>query len=324
MNSNKESADTFIGVDVGGTFTDFSVAIPAKGTKFLHKVASTPDHPERAIVEGITEILDRYALSAANIQLIAHGTTVGTNALIQRKCGKVALVTSEGFRDLLELGRQTRPKVYDIHLDHPPPLVERRNRYEVKQRRRSDGTQMIPLVPEQIIKLAAVLTKEDIDCAVVCFLHSYAFPEDEEEVANILRDNMPTGIPIITSSSVYPEFREYERFSTAVINGALLTLMSEYLDRLQAEIAGMGIQTELKISQSSGGLMSMRMARKLPIRASLSGPAAGVLGAITRAKAAGWNEIITLDVGGTSADVSLIRGGKPTEVNERNLAGFPI
>ena len=321
---DKKTTETFIGVDVGGTFTDFSIVMPTESQKILHKVASTPDHPERAIIDGIAEILSKYDLSPSKVKLVAHGTTVGTNALIQRRCGRVAIVTSEGFRDLLELGRQTRPKVYDIHLDHPDPLVQRKDRYEVKQRRRADGISITPIVPEEIRELGARLTKEAIDCIIICFLHSYAFPEDENTVASLLREGMPNGIPIITSSSVYPEFREYERFSTAVINGALLTLMGEYLDRLQSTIVAMGIQTEIKISQSSGGLMSMRMARQLPIRASLSGPAAGVLGAISRAKVAGWNDIITLDVGGTSADVSLIRNGAPTEVNERNLAGFPI
>ncbi len=316
--------EIFIGVDVGGTFTDFSISIPSEGQTILHKVASTPDRPERAIIDGITEILKKYDLSADNVKLVAHGTTVGTNALIQRKYGTVALVTSDGFRDLLEIGRQTRPKVYDIHLDHSTPLVERKNRHEVQQRRRADGTILKPIIQDEITKLGYRLTEEKIDCVVICFLHSYAFPEDENTVADLLRQVVPGHVPVITSSSVYPEFREYERFSTAVINGALLTLMRAYLDRLSSEVSDIGIQTEIKISQSSGGLMSVRMARQLPIRASLSGPAAGVLAAINRASSAGWEDIITLDVGGTSADVSLIRQAKPTQVTERNLAGFPI
>ena len=159
--------EIFIGVDVGGTFTDFSIAIPSEGQTILHKVASTPDRPERAIIDGITEILKKYDLSADNVKLVAHGTTVGTNALIQRKCGTVAIVTSEGFRDLLELGRQTRPKVYDIHLDHSTPLVERKDRHEVQQRRRADGTILKPIIQDEITKLGNRLTEEKIDCVVI-------------------------------------------------------------------------------------------------------------------------------------------------------------
>jgi len=313
-----------IGVDVGGTFTDFTVSTSAGNRLILHKTPSTPAAPEQAITDGIREIFERWHLDPRHVTRLSHGTTVGTNALIQRRIGRVALVTSEGFRDLLEIGRQTRPMVYNIHKDHPKPLVPRHLRYEVPQRRRADGRVHVPLDEAKVRALAAVLVAEAVDCVVVCFLHSYAFPEDEGRAAEILRDNLPASVAVITSSSVYPEFREYERFSTAVVNGALLTVVGSYLDRLTAGVAALGIDTDVKISQSSGGLMSVAMARRLPIRASLSGPAAGVQGAAHRAAISGWPNIITLDAGGTSADVSLLRDAAPVEVNERDLAGFPI
>lgn len=313
-----------IGVDVGGTFTDLVVTLGGADRTVLHKVPSTPERPDRAIIDGIREVLAAEGLAAAEVSHLAHGTTVGTNALIQRRGGKVALVTSEGFRDLLEIGRQTRPRVYDIHLDHPKPLVERALRLEVPERRLADGTVHRPLDEARLREAADVIRRERVDCVVVCFLHSYAWPEHERRAVEVLSDALPDSVRVISSSSVYPEFREFERFSTAVLNGALLTTMGAYLDRLTEEVSGLGIGAEAKISQSAGGLMSVEMARRFPVRASLSGPAAGVLGAARRAETAGFRDIVTLDVGGTSADVSLLRDARPTEVHERTLAGFPL
>ena len=194
--------------------------------------------------------------------------------------------------------------------------------YEVPQRTLADGSTLTPLDEDAVAEAAAELAAASVDCVVVCFLHSYAFPDDENRAAEILRRNLPSQIAVLTSSSVYPEFREYERFSTAVLNGALLTVVSSYLDRLISGVEKLGIPSEIKIGQSSGGLMSVRMAREFPVRACLSGPAAGVQGAARRT--ANESNLITMDVGGTSADVSLLLGGKPTEVSERELAGFPI
>ena len=314
----------YVGVDVGGTFTDIVVNIDDGRGFCLYKLPSTPDAPEKAIIDGLGTILEENRLVANRIQRLAHGTTVGTNALIQRKCGKVALITSAGFRDLLELARQTRPKVYDMHRDNREPLVPRALRFEVPQRRLADGTVHIPLEPAAVVNAARRLANEDVDCVVVCFLHSYAFPEDEVLAAEILRANLPDSTTVLTSSSVYPEFREYERFSTAVLNAALITVFGSYLDRLTQATDDIDITAEIKISQSSGGLMSVRMAKELPIRASLSGPAAGVQGALFRAAVAGFNNIVTLDMGGTSADVALLENGAPVEVIARDLAGFPI
>lgn len=314
----------YVGVDVGGTFTDIAINLGDGSELILYKLSSTPDSPEKAIVDGIETVLQNKNLKAEDIKRFAHGTTVGTNALIERKCGKVALVTSEGFRDLLEIGRQTRPTVYDMHLDHPKPLVDRELRFEVPQRRLADGTSYVKLDEGALEQVALAIKEQEVDCVVVCFLHSYAFPEDEISAEKILKACLPNKVRVLTSSSVFPEFREYERFSTAVLNAALITIVGEYLDRLTNLISELGIKSEVKISQSSGGLMSVRMAKEFPVRASLSGPAAGVQGALRRSSEAGYKDIITLDVGGTSADVALLQGGKPIEVNGRDLAGFPI
>ena len=313
-----------IGVDVGGTFTDLAVSVPGENRHIRYKIPSTPDRPDVAIVEGIATVLAEHGLDAGNVIRLSHGTTVGTNALIQRKVGKVAVVTSQGFRDLLEIGRQVRPKVYDIHLDFPKPLVPRRLRFEVRERRRADGSVHVPLDEDGVREVGSLLASEGVDCVAVCFLHSYAYPENEERAVDILRDVLPDNVYVLSSTEVYPEFREYERFSTAVLNGALLTVVDAYLDRFSAEVARLGVLAEPKVSQSSGGLMSVHMTRKLPIRACLSGPAAGVLGASHRAPAAGFRNVITLDIGGTSADVSVLIDGAATEVRNRMLAGFPL
>ena len=313
-----------IGVDVGGTFTDFAVSIPEKNMQLLYKLPSTPDRPDDAIIQGLKHFLASHKLEPKEIVRFGHGTTVGTNALIQRRVGKVAMVTSRGFRDLLEIGRQTRPKVYDMHQDFPKPLVPRWLRYEVSERMRADGIVHVPLNEGELKEVAAALEKEKIDCVAVCFLHSHAFPEHEQRAAEILKQNMSADVSVMTSSMVYPEFREYERFSTTVLNAALLTVMSAYLDRLTKGVAKTGVVAEPTISQSGGGLMSAAYSRQYPIRSALSGPAAGVLGAAYRAKATNEPNIITLDIGGTSADVSLLANGEPSVVHSRRLAGFPL
>lgn len=313
-----------VGIDVGGTFTDVTVHVPGRAQPVLYKLPSTPDAPDRAIIDGVQKILSAAGLSPAMVGRISHGTTVGTNALIQRKIGTVGLVTTRGFRDLLEIGRQTRPRVYDIHLDHPPPIVPRERRHEVDERMLSDGRVHRPLSRDGLREVAAKLRAQEVDSVVVCFLNAYAYPAHEEDAVCFLSQELPASTHVIASSSIYPEFREYERFSTAVLNAALLTVMNDYLDRFSNDARDLGIRVAPEVSQSVGGLMSIDMAREVPLRASLSGPAAGVIGAASRATASGAGNIITLDMGGTSADVSLLVEGQAAEVQNRTLAGYPL
>ena len=313
-----------IGVDVGGTFTDITVSESDSERQILHKLPSTPDRPEQAIVEGLRALLETSGIDAAAIERLSHGTTVGTNALIQRRVGTVGLLTSEGFRDLLEIGRQTRPRVYDIHTDHPKPLVPRELRVEVRERLLADGTVHRELDETALPGLARRLTDAGVDSVVVGFINAYAFPAHEQRAAEVLRAHLPEYIHVVCSSDIFPEFREYERFSTAVLNAALFTVMNAYLDRFERGAVDLGVTVAPQISQSVGGLMSLSMAREIPLRASLSGPAAGVIGAARRAQATGITNLITLDMGGTSADVSLLVDNRPTEVQDRTLAGFPL
>ena len=319
-----------IGVDVGGTFTDLTVQVAADndaqtgGRQVLHKLASTPQQPEIAIIEGIREVLAREGLDPTEVTRLSHGTTVGTNALIQRKVGKVAVVTTRGFRDLLDIGRQTRPRVYDVHLDHPAPLVPRELRLEVTERLLADGTIHLPLHEAEVEVLAEQLATAGVDSVVVCFLNAYAHPVHEQRAVELLTQRLPPAVHVVASSDIYPEFREFERFSTAVLNAALFTVMNAYLDRFAQATADLGVPVEPDISQSVGGLMSIEMAREIPLRASLSGPAAGVTATAGRARVSGHANVITLDMGGTSADVSLLVDGRAIEVQDRMLAGFPL
>jgi N-methylhydantoinase A len=211
-----------IGVDVGGTFTDFSVALP-RGIEILHKMPSTPDAPDRAIIQGLRELLADPRLLADAVGRLAHGTTVGTNALIQRRIGTVGMVTTRGFRDLLEIARQTRPRVYDLHEDHPRALVPRHLRLEVGERMRADGTVHLPLPEPEVQAAGRRLAAARVDCIAVCFLHAHAYPAHERRAAEILRTMLP-GTLVIASHEVHPEFREYERCTVDRCRNMLITL----------------------------------------------------------------------------------------------------
>jgi N-methylhydantoinase A len=309
-----------IGVDVGGTFTDFYGVDETGGAVWLHKRASTPDDPGRAIVEGIEAFL---AERDADVRRLAHGTTVGTNALIQRKGGRVALVTTRGFRDLLEIGRQIRPHMYDLYADFPPPLVPRERRFEVSERILADGSVHRPLDRGEVEAVILAVRESSAEACAVCFLFGYLNPAHEEAVAARLRAALPE-VHLSLSSAVQPEFREYERFSTTALNAYLQPVMVRYLARLADELEARLPAAEVGINQSSGGLMSLARAAEVPIRTALSGPAAGVIGAVEVATAAGMPDVITLDMGGTSADVALIRGGRAAVGFDRQVADFPI
>lgn len=312
-----------IGVDVGGTFTDFYAANNEDGSIHVGKTSSTPANPAQAILTGLTALCERYDIPLDEIERLSHGTTVGTNALIQRTGSRVALITTRGFRDLLEIGRQTRPHMYDLQKDHPAPLVEREDRIELRERmdaqgevvRAPDSNEIAAAVDEAIAAGAAA-------CAIG-FLFAFRNSAHEQQVAKVLRERAGD-IAISLSSEVQPEFREYERLSTTVLNAYLQPVMWEYLETLERGVAEQAPNATLGINQSSGGLMSPERARELPVRTALSGPAAGAVGAAHAARQTGRRNIITLDMGGTSADVALIRDYKVDLAFDRDVAGFPI
>lgn len=312
-----------VGVDVGGTFTDFFAFEADTRTVRLYKRPSTPGNPAEAIVCGFDELCAEFKIDPSQVVAFAHGTTVATNALIQRRGAKVAMLTTKGFRDLLEIGRQMRPHMYSLQKSNPPPLVPRDLVWEVDERIMADGRVARPVDPSYLEGLKERVASGEIQALVIGFLFSYLNDAHEREVASEVAKACPN-LLLSLSSEVQPEFREYERLSTTVLNAYLQPVMKAYLDHLENEVAKRVQGLEVGIYQSSGGLMSLSVARRFPIRTALSGPAAGAVGAIHTARASGRKNIITLDMGGTSADVALMSSDELTIAYERVVADFPV
>ena len=312
-----------IGVDVGGTFTDFFALNEITGAIEVGKTPSTPDNPAIAVVSGLSALAQRHHIDLAKVTRLSHGTTVGTNALIQRRGGKVVMITTRGFRDLLEIGRQTRPHMFDLFADHLPALVPRDLRLELNERMDAEGNVLSAPSSDDLQTLARAIKDIDAQSCAICFLFGFRNGAHEREVARALRE-AGVDIELSLSSQVQPEFREYERFSTTVLNAYLQPVMNEYILTLESEITETTPNATLGINQSSGGLMTAERARALPVRTALSGPAAGAVGAIHVAHSAGKPNVITLDMGGTSADVALIRNYRADISFDRDVAGFPI
>jgi N-methylhydantoinase A/oxoprolinase/acetone carboxylase beta subunit len=307
-----------IGVDTGGTFTDF-VRIDANGLS-THKVRSTPDDPSRAILEGLSALgLDVSGAAAAGSTRddVVHGSTVATNAVLERRGARVALVATAGFEDVIHIGRQTRPELYNIFVKPRVPLVGRGLVFGVRERLDANGDVVTPLDAADVDRLVAVIQDSGADIVAVCLLHSYVNDAHEQLVAGRLR---AAGISVCTSAEVLPEYREFERWSTTVVNAYVTPLMERYLGRLQAAL---GRAVSLAIMQSNGGSISAAAARAQAVRTVLSGPAAGVVGARAVAAAAGFTHVISFDMGGTSTDVSLIDNRIHTTTDAR-VGDFPV
>ena len=313
----------FVGVDVGGTFTDFYAFDEDQQVIRVHKRPSTPENPALAILSGLDDLARDQGVIPNDVSRFAHGTTVATNALIQRRGAAVALITTEGFRDLLEIGRQIRPKMYDLKADEPPPLVPRKHRIEIKERIAADGSIVEALEDDAIRKAVEATKASGAEACAVGLLFSFLNPEHERRIGETLKAELPD-VFVSLSSAVQPEFREYERLSTTVLNAYLQPIVTRYMDSLKEGLASRTPHATIGINQSSGGLMSVERAGKFPIRTALSGPAAGVIGAVHIAKLAGHDDVITLDMGGTSADVALIRDGKAGVGFNQKVADFPV
>src|SRR5947209_5985593 len=311
-----------IGVDVGGTFTDFFAFDDADDRIVLHKVASTPANPAHAVIAGLRELGARQGIDLAAITRLSHGTTVATNALIERRGGKVALVVTEGFRDLIEIGRQIRPHVFSLQQDYPAPLVPRELRFEAAERITADASAVKSLTANALSTLVKQIGEAKPDACAVCLLFSFLNPAHEAMIRNALAATYPD-MYLSISSEVQPEFREYERLSTTVLNAYLQPVIDRYLGDFAAGVAEAAPKAALGINQSSGGLMSVERARHVPIRTALSGPAAGAIGAIHMARLSGLPDVISLDMGGTSADVALIREYTAGTTFNKWIEGYP-
>jgi len=307
-----------IGVDVGGTFTDVLLHT-VDGRVQVRKLLSTPPSYDLAVVEAVSELAGRDRPAA--VTEVVHGTTVATNAVLQRLGAETALVTTRGFRDVLELRRLRIPHMYDLFWRKPPPLVERKLRFELAERVAADGTVLQDLDDAEVCELAGRLRELEIDSVAVCFLHSYLYPEHEQRVGAILAEELP-GATVSLSSEILREQREYERSATTVVNAYVRPLMASYIDRIRTGLDGIGLTgAPLQIMQSSGGVMTSEDAKLRPVFALESGPAAGVVAALGMAQRLGLENLISFDMGGTTAKASLIENGAIARGREYEVGG---
>ena len=308
-----------VGVDIGGTFTDI-VCLDHAGEVYIKKVSSTIDDYARAIIDGLRELFQADGLRGEEIDEVIHGTTVAANAIIELKGAKTGLITTKGFRDTLEIRRLRMPRLYDITWQKPPVLVERYLRTELGERINAKGQILEPLKEEEVGRALDMFRREGIEVLAVCLLNSYANPTHEQRVKAIVTDRAPE-LPVCVSSEVLPEVKEYERTSTTVVNSYVLPVIRRYLSTLRAGLDGIGVAAPLLIMQSNGGIMNAERAGKMPVYIIESGPAAGVVGAQALAHRMGLPNVITFDMGGTTAKASIVENGELSRASEYEVAG---
>ncbi len=297
-----------LAVDIGGTFTD--VVIELAERQESAKVLTTTLAPEEGVIQGIEVVLGRLGLLPSDIGVVIHGTTLATNALIERKGAKTAFLTTEGVGDILEMGFEKRYAHYDLYQERPPALVPPERRFEIPERAAASGGVLLALDESAVLRVADALRSAGIEAVAVGFLHAYAFPDHEERVREILSEHLDD-VTVCLSSEVCPEIREYERFSTTVANAYIRPLIAGYLERLAGMLVERGVTAPLFMMMSGGGLTTLDQARRLPIRLVESGPAGGAILAADLARQMGENEVMAFDMGGTTAKVCLIAGGAP-------------
>jgi N-methylhydantoinase A len=308
-----------LSVDIGGTFTDIALLDSATGCFWPGKTLTTPDDPSEAVLNGVTETLQRAGVKPAQVAQFYHATTLATNALIERKGVATALVTTNGFRDILEMRDEGRYDLFDLGIELPPSLVPRELRFEVEERVLSDGSVLTPLNPESVADVAQAIRRAGVGAIAVSLIHSYQHPGHENQLRDQLQRELHD-IPVSVSSEVAPEIREYPRTSTTVANAYIQPLLARYLDRLQAGINELGIAAEVLMMLSSGGACTLEAAKAFPVRLVESGPAAGVVLAGAVGRALGRPSVSSFDMGGTTAKSCLIVDGKPKMAQEFETA----
>jgi N-methylhydantoinase A len=318
-----------IGVDVGGTFTDIVFCDLSANQVAIHKVSTTPDDPSRGILQGIAEICRDNGIAPADIDYLLHGTTTATNAVLEHKGARAGMLTNEGFRDIIHIARHQRVEHYSIMQELPwqnRPLVKRRHRKVVKGRLGPPhGEELEPLDESGVVAAARLLKAEGVEAVAVCFLFSYLNPAHEQRAKEILERELP-GVFITTSSSVSPQFREFERFTTACLCAFIGPKMRSYVSRLEDALRDAGLRSELRVMASNGGVATPAMVSEKPVMTLLSGLAAGVLGGAWIGDLSGRRKLVTFDIGGTSADIGIVVEGRFAETDPRStsIAGFPL
>lgn len=320
-----------LGIDVGGTFTDFALYDEATATLRIGKVLTTPDDPSEGVLQGLDDLLREAGTNALAVSQAIHATTLATNTVIQRNGPPIGLLTTAGFRDVLAIARSKRWELYNNAIDKAVPLVPRHRIWEARERLLWDGTVRTPLDEAGVRAAAKAMLAGGVRSAAICFLHSYVNPAHEERAAEILREEAPD-LPVSLSSQVSPVFREYERASTTVVNAYVMPAVRAYIRRIEEGLKGRGFSGSLFVMQSNGGIAASDVVERFPIRIIESGPAAGALTAARYAEAAGTGNLLSFDMGGTTAKVCLIEGGRPSltgsfEVDTVRLkrnSGLPI
>jgi len=311
---------TVIGIDIGGTFVDIVIS-DASGLRFV-KVPSSPDDPARSVLSGLRSLIGAGFIDPSRVERVIHGSTVATNALLEGSWGRTALVTTRGFRDVLEIGRQNRPHLLDPFYVRPEPIVPRHLRFEVDERLASDGEVLVDLDVEGLKRLLPSLMAASVDAVAIVFLFSFIDPRHEREARRILEADLDA--PVVISSDVLPEFREFERTSTTVATAALRPIVGAYVTQLEAGASELGLPGTWQIMQSSGAVTSAEIAQLEPARVLLSGPAGGVEGARAIGALVGKRDLITMDMGGTSCDVALVRDGRIGWSTRGRVGDHPI
>ncbi|MCX7366568.1 MAG: hydantoinase/oxoprolinase family protein, partial [Alphaproteobacteria bacterium] len=318
-----------IGVDVGGTFTDLVYADTEAGQTAVHKISTTPDDPSRGVVAGLTALCDKYGIARDTIDTVFHGTTIATNAVLEHDGAVTGMITTGGYRDILHIGRHQRPQHYSIMQDIPwqdRPLVKRRHRKTVTERLVPPRGEVLEKLDEDGVRQAVRELKEaGVEAIAICFLFSYLDSSHERRAMEIVREEYPACFAT-TSSSVSPQFREFERFTTTAMNAFVGPKVRNYVTRLESEIEANGFKAELRIMASNGGVATPAMVAERPVLTLLSGPAAGVIGGDWAGALSGQRNLITFDVGGTSADIGIVTQGGFGEATARDtwIAGFPV
>ncbi|PRE44704.1 hydantoinase/oxoprolinase family protein [Burkholderia multivorans] len=307
-------ASARIGVDIGGTFTDL-VLLDDKGYVTFTKVSSTPAAPEEAVLTGVERILEQAGLKTSDVTEVLHGTTVGSNTMLQKVGAKCGLITTKGFRDVLEIGRVRTPTMFDLSWDKPVPLVERRYRLEIDERVLASGDILRPTPVDQVLEAGRFFQSEGVESVAICFINSYKNAANEKAALDAFQQAFPD-ISVTASISVLPELREYERTSTTVVNAYVLPALRTYLQRLESGLKRIGVDAPLLVSNSNGGLSSARVAQDTPVFFISSGRSAGVVGAGRLGAACGEQELVVFDMGGTTASASLIHEGQLARTNE--------
>ena len=309
-----------LGVDIGGTFTDFALFDEGGGRVAIHKRLTTPEDPSAAVVEGAAALLARENVPMAEVEAVAHGTTLVTNAIIERRGATTGMLVTAGFRDILDMGFEQRYDLFDLRLRWPDPLVPRRRRREVRERISSDGAVVEPLDLDGVREAVRDLVDSaGIEALAVCFLHAYANPAHEEAAEALVRGEFP-GLHVSRSADVFANMREYERWTTATMNAYAQPMFDRYVERLERGLSALGFAGRLHVMTSSGASIVPETARRFPVRALESGPAAGALMSACRGRDLGLPDLLSFDMGGTTAKGALIRRFAPLKQYDLEVA----